>query len=133
MRPYRIFISHAWSYSDDYYRMVQLLDKAPYFKNQYLNYSVPQHDPLDTASILRKKLKDQINPVQVVIILAGIYTLHSDWIQYEIEVARKLKKPMFWVKPFGAKRMPTSIQFEEDTSVNWNTDSIISKIKDLSL
>lgn len=51
----------------------------------FRNYSVPKHDPLDSSGKLKKQLLDQMNPVQVVIILAGMYAAHSEWIQYEIE------------------------------------------------
>lgn len=40
---YRIFISHAWKYGDDYIRLVNLLDAAPYF--HYFNYSAPEQKP----------------------------------------------------------------------------------------
>ncbi len=43
-KTYNIFISHAWRYSEDYYRLVEMLNNAPYFK--WRNYSVPQHDPV---------------------------------------------------------------------------------------
>lgn len=41
--PYRIFISHAWKYGDEYSRIVSMLDNAPYFS--YYNYSAPQESP----------------------------------------------------------------------------------------
>ena len=41
---YRIFISHAWKYGDDYNRLVNLLDQARYFS--YYNYSAPKEKPL---------------------------------------------------------------------------------------
>jgi hypothetical protein len=29
LRKYKVFISHAWDYSADYWRIVQFLDEAP--------------------------------------------------------------------------------------------------------
>jgi len=46
--PYRIFISHAWKYGDEYSRIVSMLDNAPYFS--YYNYSAPQEKPLQLSS-----------------------------------------------------------------------------------
>jgi len=37
---YNLFISHSWTYSDAYDRLVDLLDNASYFS--YRNYSVPK-------------------------------------------------------------------------------------------
>lgn len=31
MRDYNIFISHSWSYSDSYEKLVELLEEASYF------------------------------------------------------------------------------------------------------
>ena len=47
-RTYNLFISHAWSYNAEYYRLVDLLDGDLYF--YWRNYSVPEHDPLGTRT-----------------------------------------------------------------------------------
>ena len=70
LKTYDVFISHAWKYPDDYYRIVEFLNKAPNFK--WRNYSVPPHDPKEGD--LEEALKKQIRPVNGVIILAGMYT-----------------------------------------------------------
>jgi hypothetical protein len=44
LRQYHLFISHAWKYSEDYYRLERLLKEAPDFS--FSNCSVPRHDPL---------------------------------------------------------------------------------------
>lgn len=41
---YRIFISHAWRYGDEYNRLVSLLNSSPWFS--YYNYSAPKEKPL---------------------------------------------------------------------------------------
>jgi hypothetical protein len=48
--PYRLFISHAWDYNDDYYTLEGMLRDSPNFA--FRNYSVPKHDPLDTRTRL---------------------------------------------------------------------------------
>lgn len=67
LHRYRLFIRHAWAYNADYYRMVDLLDKAPNFN--YSNYSVPKHDPLDPDAKLKEELRQQIRPVEVVVVV----------------------------------------------------------------
>ena len=44
LRTYRVFISHAWHRSADYYRVEQFLSQALFFR--WENLSVPEHDPL---------------------------------------------------------------------------------------
>ena len=48
LRSYAIFISHAWANNSDYYRLEEILYNALNFI--WRNYSVPQHDRLDTAT-----------------------------------------------------------------------------------
>ena len=41
---YNLFISHSWTYGDEYDRLVDMLNAKPYFS--YKNYSVPKYNPL---------------------------------------------------------------------------------------
>lgn len=131
LRTYRVFISHAWTYSDDYYQIVRLLDNAPNFS--WSNYSVPEHDPLDTEDDLKEALKRQIRPVQIVIILAGMYVNHSEWIEFEMDFADQIGKPMIGVRPWGQKRVPREVQDRVKEMVGWNTSSIVDAIRKWSM
>jgi MTH538 TIR-like domain (DUF1863) len=128
--PYRIFISHAWSYNEEYYRLVRLFDESPNF--EYRNYSVPEHDPLETKQRLASKLLDQLNPVQVVVILAGMYAAHSDWIKFEIENARRMGKPIVGVKPWGQERVPQIVQDNSAAIHGFNAAPIVASIRQLA-
>ena len=63
-KTYRLFISHAWTYSSGYTRMVGLLNGAPRFT--WRNYSAPSSKPVvDPGTVigkrrLRAELADQI-------------------------------------------------------------------------
>ncbi len=128
--PYRIFISHAWDYNDEYYKIENMLKEYPNF--EFRNYSVPKHDAFDTGETLTKKLLDQMNPVQVVIILSGMYAAHSDWIQYEIKEANRLGKPIIGVKLWGQERVPQSIQDAAKVIHGWNVGPIVASIRELA-
>lgn len=125
LHRYRIFISHAWDYNEDYYRLIEYLNDAPNFV--YSNYSVPQHDPAHGG--LREALRRQIRPVEVVLILAGMYANSSDWIQFEIDFASGLSKPMVGVRPWGSQRAPVAVQGAVNEMVGWNTPSIVAAIR----
>lgn len=128
--PYRIFISHAWAYNDEYYALERKFMEYPNF--DFRNYSVPKHDPLDTSAQLTRKLLDQLSPVQVVIVLAGMYAAHSDWIQFEIDQAVRMGKPIIGVKPWGQERVPKSIQDAAAIIHGWNVGPIVESIRALS-
>ena len=129
LHRYKIFIGHAWEYNDDYYRLIDYLDKAPNFI--YSNYSVPEHDPLcgGNKDKLKEELKKQIRPVEVVLILAGMYVAYSDWIQFEIDFSGIIEKPIIGIKPWGSDKVPQSVQDAAVEIVGWNTDSIVNAIR----
>jgi hypothetical protein len=133
LRTYRIFISHAFTYNDEYYRLLGMLDNAPNF--QYQNYSVPIHDPLHARSRgqLEQGLYDQIRPTNIVIVLAGMYVAHSGWIQKEIDIALEMDKPVLGIAPWGSLNIPVAVQDAADAMVGWNTSSIVNAIRDLAL
>lgn len=133
MRTYNLFISHAWDYNSDYYNLINLLDNCPYFS--YKNYSVPEHDALDTKTNkeLEEALNRQIAPTSVVLIIAGMYYNHRKWIQKEIDIAKAKGKPIIVIRPRGAERMPSELISDEYIRVNWNSTSIVKAIKDNSL
>lgn len=129
MREYRIFISHAWRYSQEYERLVRLLASYPWFK--YRNYSVPSYRPLKVSSEqeLVQALYRQIRPVHIVIVLSGLNVNYRYWIQKEIEIALTLGKLIIGIKPWGRKRVPELIKIVANEIVGWNTKSIVNAIR----
>ncbi len=137
LKTYDLFISHAWRYNEDYYRLEKMLKEANNF--YWRNYSVPEHDPkIDPNSEIGKKklydeLKKQIRPVNCVIILAGMYAYYSYWINKEIEIALEFNKPILAIKPWGQERVPQAIHDVADEIVGWNTNTIIGAIRRISI
>lgn len=129
LKTYGVFISHAWTYNDEYYRLSNMLDSAPRFS--WKNYSVPEHDPKHTGTNkqLAQALRNQIKPTHAVIILAGMYVPHSYWIQKEIDIAHEMKKPIIGIAPWGSQKMPKAVQDVADEVVGWNTASIVGTIR----
>lgn len=138
IRTFNIFISHAWKYGDSYDRLVALLDNASFFS--YKNFSAPKDNPLtntDGTSVKNKSqitsaIDNKIKLVNCVIVISGMYYNNREWMEKEIEIAQKYNKPIIAVKPWGNTLMPTHIQVVADTTVGWNTDSIVDAIKTYS-
>lgn len=135
MGIYNIFISHAWKYSNQYYQVVQWLNEAQdEGKLVWKNYSVPSHDPLvdpGTAvgkTKLKNELKQQISPASKVIILAGMYAAHSEWIDFEIDTAVSYSKYIIGVKPWGQERIPSKISSNASIMVGWNKSSVVNAV-----
>ena len=138
LKIYDLFISHAWKYGDDYQRLINLLDDAPLF--YYRNYSAPKYKPLHiggdevhNASEIELAITRKIRPVNCVLIISGMYYNNRKWMQFEIDSAKNLEKPIIAIRPRGAERTPIEVQDAADTIVSWNTSSIVNAIRQYSI
>lgn len=133
LKTYDLFISHSWKYHNEYNRLVRLLNETRNFK--WRNYSSPQHDPVIDPNThvgkeeLIRELKEQIRPVNCVLVLSGLYVSYSEWIQKEIDIAKDYDKPIIGIKPWGREKVPRAVQEAADEIVGWNTTSIINAIR----
>lgn len=105
-RRYKVFISHAWDYKDDYDGVVNLLNLDRTFV--WTNLSVPIEAPLKMTLLLNKsyrsivrQLDDRIALADCVLVLAAMYFKHRGWIQSEIEAALDFRKPIIAISPRG--------------------------------
>jgi len=89
LKTYNIFLSHSWSYSDAYEKLIRLLKQAPYF--YFKDYSVPKDDPIHNApnsQELYEAIKTKMAPCHVILVMAGVYATYSTWIKREIKIAK---------------------------------------------
>lgn len=133
-RRYRVFISHAWDYQEDYERVVQLLNAYPLF--DWDNLSVPENRPLATLlhlsrsyRYLVRQLDERISESDCLLVIAGMYVAQRGWIQSEIEAAKDFHKPIIAVEPRGSERFPEALMHAADERVGWNSTSIVSAIR----
>lgn len=133
LRDYHIMISHSWDYNDHYEKVCGWLDEAKYFK--WSNYSVPLSQPLDVKGKreLQEKLRNRISNCSCIIVLSGMYVSYSEWIDYEIDTAKALGKPVIGVKPWGQEHVPTKVQSDSTVLVGWNSDSVVQAVRDYAL
>lgn len=127
LRNYKVFISHAWDYNEDYYRCERFLNEAPNF--DWTNLSVPEHDPILDTDRLAAELHNQMRPAHVFLILSGMYVAHSNWIQHEINFARRIGRPIIGIKPWGNVALPVAVQKGADEIVGWHSNSIVDAIR----
>jgi hypothetical protein len=132
---YNLFISHSWSYSDDYDRLKNLLDNASYFS--YRDYSVPKDDPIHNApssSELADAIREKMKYCSIVLVMAGKYSTFSKWIKKEIRIAKNdfdPPKAILGIKPFASTQVSSYVSDNADEIVNWSTSSIVAAIKRL--
>ena len=127
---YNLFISHSWTYGDAYDRLVDMLNAKPYFS--YKNYSVPKYDPIHNVSNdyqLKEAIRRQMQPASCILILAGVYSTYSKWINIEIELAQSMGKKIIAIEPWGAERTSSKVKSATHSIVRWNIDSIVNAIR----
>lgn len=127
---YNLFISHSWAYGDAYAKLVSILDSKSYF--DYKNYSVPKNDPIHNATYayqLKDAIRKQMQPASCILIMAGVYSTYSKWINIEIELAQEMGKRIIAIEPWGSERTSTTVKNAANVVVGWNTDSIVNAIR----
>lgn len=133
---YRLFISHAWEYNDDYEGVKKLLNGDASFG--WENLSVPFDEPLALSPSFPRsygtivdQLREKIMQADCLVVIAAMYCSYRGWIQTEIEAAKQFGKPIVAVRPCGQERLPAVIR-EADEQVGWRTASIVGAIQRLA-
>lgn len=130
---HNLFISHSWQYPKAYDGLCNLLDNRTYF--YYQNYSVPKDDPVHTNGTdkeLITAIYNRLKLCHVVLIMGGVYSTYSKWINKEILIANEsfsTPKPIIGIKPWGQTNLSKVVQDNAIEIVGWNTESIVSAIR----
>lgn len=133
-REYRLFISHAWTYDDDYHRVVNRLNDAGDFRWRDLSITRQQAIspdlilPLSNKRLFRE-LESRIQEADCLVVIAGMYDKHREWVQTEMDLAREYATPIIGVTPWGQERIPIEVQRTAREIVGCTTNSIIAAIK----
>jgi phage-related minor tail protein len=72
--------------------------------------------------------------VNCVVILAGVYSTYSTWINKEIEIAKQVySKPIVAIEPWASERTSAVVKDNADVIVKWQSSSIVQAIRDYSI
>lgn len=130
MQTYHLFISHSWNYSGSHDNLIRLLSDHPTFT--FKNFSVPPQNPIvgaRTDKELEEAIENKIRPCSAVLVMAGMYSAYSKWIQKEIDIAKRMGKIIIAIRPHGAERTATVVSDAAHAECAWNTNSIVSTIR----
>lgn len=125
-----LFISHTWSQNQQYWnKVVGWLESDPDFA--WKNCSCPDTVALPdrTSKSLSEEITRQIASAQAVIILSEMYAANSDWIDYEISEAKRLKKFIIGVAPLEQGAIPQKIREASDLMVSGHSSSLLGMVK----
>jgi len=76
-----------------------------------------------------------MQPCSVILILAGVYSTYSKWIEKEIKIAKEefsVQKPIIAIEPRGSERTSQIVKNNADRIVGWNTNSVVDAIRALA-
>ena len=138
LKTRHLFISHVWRYTQHYETIKTWFDLTPNFA--WKNHSVPINRSINIESKATKsrqeyaieikaKITNRIQRCHGVVILSGMYSSHSEWIDYELDEAIRLRKPIVGIKPWGKQRVPRKITVCAKDVVNWRRSSVIRAIR----
>ncbi|MGZ7208326.1 MAG: TIR domain-containing protein [Methanobacterium sp.] len=120
-RIYNIFISHIGKQEEEYSIFIQKLSSASDFR--YNNLGI-----LD--KINQNELQEQIKPAEIVIILSGLYNKYKSIIKKQMDIARKLDKPIIVIRPYGMENVPLELEQVAADVIGWNTPCIVDSIEE---
>lgn len=128
---HKLFISHGWSFDSSYTRITWMLNDARNFS--YINYSAPEYDPLLTLQTpthdeIAAAITLLIQQAPTVLVLSGIYSANTAWMQYELDEAVRLKKYIIGVNPWGQSPMPAPVSTVAHAIVGWKRVEVVAAI-----
>lgn len=128
-KSYSVFISHCWDYDNALQNLKTLLNKECGLIASYEEVTVDKPINSENQAYIRTVLSAKIKNSDVFLVVAGMFTAHSEWMQWEIDTAVKNGIPVIGIKPRGAERIPRIVTDNAKEIVAWYTPSIVDAIK----
>ncbi|MGH8308902.1 MAG: hypothetical protein ACRETX_03810 [Steroidobacteraceae bacterium] len=126
--PVRLFVTHAWEYSDDYLRVFEYLESARTFF--YRNFSTPDKRPSGDREALKEDLRHQIAPVEAVVAVASLNDSHTDLLTFQLLYAQANNKAVVLLKHFGsAKPLPKELTDLANEVIDWDDRALVDAIR----
>ena len=127
--PIRVFVTHAFSESDDYLRLFEFLESDDKF--YYLNVSKPEEAP-KTGSMEEAKdiLIQQIKEAEAVIVLPSLYEAKPDLVNFIMDGANAAGKPMIVLRPFGGvAETPQALIDRTNEHIKWDAREMVDALR----
>ncbi len=93
------------------------------------------NDPIHSCGTdrqLRAAIDAKVKNTSCVLILAGVYSSYSKWIQIEIEIAQYYGKPIIAIEPWASEKTSKVVKDAAHKVVKWQGKSIVDAIKELA-
>ena len=126
--PIRVFVTHAFSESDDYLRIFEFLECVDRF--YYLNTSKPEDAPSGGMNEIKDVLIQQIKEAEAVFLVPALYEAQPDLVNFMMDAADANKKPMIVIRPFGSvSETPKELVDRAQEHIEWNAREMVDALK----
>jgi hypothetical protein len=126
--PVKIFVAHGFEPNEDYLRVFEYLESQRNFF--YLNCSAPDYRGSMDPEKLREELRRQIALAEIVVIPSSLFGKYRDLVNFEVNCAKGLEKPVVVLEAFGVKeKMPVQLEALGDEIVDWNERALVDAIR----
>ena len=126
--PVRVFVAHAFQPNADYLRVFEYLESSHNF--YYRNCSDPDRQVVSDSDNGKEELRKQIALAEIVIVPAALYGQHRETIDFILNCAKGLDKPVLVIEHFGVKeKLAVQLEALSDEILEWNERSIADAIR----
>lgn len=126
--PVRIFVAHAFQTNDDYMRVFEYLESSHNF--YYRNTSAVDPSPGHDKEAIQQELRRQISLSEVVIVPAGLYKTNQELINFQLNCAKGMDKPIIVLETFGVReKLPVQLEALADETIEWNERELADAIR----
>jgi hypothetical protein len=126
--PIRVFVTHSFEESDDYFRVFEYLESARNF--YYRNCGNLALEAGKSQDAVREELRRQIAAAEVVIALSSLYSQQQDLMVFELHYAKASDKPVVFLPLFGREQPKLkTLDGLIDETVAWDERALIDAVK----
>lgn len=128
-KPIRVFVTHAFSESDDYLRLFEFLEGVDSF--YYLNVSLPEEAPkAGGMQEIKDILIQQIKEAEAVFVLASLFETQPDLVNFMMDGANAAGKPIIVLRPFGGlTETPKELIERANEHIKWDAREMVDSLK----
>jgi hypothetical protein len=127
--PIRVFATHNFGETDDYFRIFEFLESADRF--YYVNVSKPENMPtMGGLQEIRDELIRQIKSAETVIVIPSAWEANKEQVNFMLDVADANQLPMIVIKPFGGmQETPSELVTRCAEHIEWNEREMVDALK----
>ena len=125
-----LFISHAWTRNQPQWKqVVDWLEQEADFPWENCSHPDAETLPDRSSRTLSAEMSRQIASAQAVIILSELYAANSEWLDYEIDEAKRMHKFIIGVAPLNQGSVPRKIRESADLVVGGSSASVVGTVR----